>query len=134
MEQREDSSLNCLFDMVLPGNEVKNNSRCYFLLNELLVRKWVPHGDDFVGDPIIQIVVPFKFHESVLKLAHDESGHWGVRKTYNRVLRHFFWPRLKRDVASHIKTCHTCQLTGKPNQNIKPASLLPIPAVSQPHY
>lgn len=47
-----------------------------FLLNELLVRKWVPHGDDFVGDPIIQIVVPVKFRESVLKLAHDESGHW----------------------------------------------------------
>ena len=131
-EQRADSSLEGLFDMVLPEDEVKNNSHGYFLLNELLVRKWVPHGDDFVGDPIIQIVVPVKFRESVLKLAHDESGHWGVKKTYNRVLRHFFWPRLKRDVVSHIKTCHTCQLTGKPNQSIKPAPLLPIPAVSQP--
>lgn len=55
----------------------------------------------------------------------------GVEKTYNRVLRHFFWPRLKRDVVSHLKTCHTCQRTGKPNQRVKPAPLLPIPAVSQ---
>lgn len=132
LEQRADPSLEGLFDMVLPEDEVKNNSHGYFLLNELLVRKWVPHGDDFVGDPIIQIVVPVKFRESVLKLAHDESGHWGVKKTYNRVLRHFFWPRLKRDVASHLKTCHTCQLIGKPNQSVKPAPLLPIPAINQP--
>uniref|UniRef100_A0A3B4TE40 Gypsy retrotransposon integrase-like protein 1 n=1 Tax=Seriola dumerili TaxID=41447 RepID=A0A3B4TE40_SERDU len=132
LEQRADPSLEGLFDMVLSGDEVQNNSHGYFLLKELLVRKWVPHGDDFVGDPIIQVVVPVKFRGSVLKLAHDESGHWGVKKTYNRVLRHFFWPRLKRDVVSHIKTCHTCQLTGKPNQSIKPAPLFPIPAVSQP--
>ncbi len=31
-----------------------------------------------------------------------------------------------------IKTCHNCQLTGKPNQKIKPAPLFPIPAVSPP--
>lgn len=132
LEQRADSSLKGLFDMVLPEDEVKNNSSGYFLLYELLVRKWVPHGVDFMGDPIIQIVVPAKFCESALKLAHDESGHLGVNKTYNRVLRYFFWPRLKRDVTSYIKTCHTCQLTGKPNQSIKSAPLLPIPAVSQP--
>ncbi len=51
----------------------------------------MPHGDDFIGDPIVQVVVPFKFRESVLKQAPDKSGHWG--KTYNRVLRHFYWPR-----------------------------------------
>ena len=78
------------------------------------MRKWVPHGPDFVGDPIFQIVVPSKFHSVVLQVSHDECGHMGVRKTYDRILRYFFWPRLKRDVASCIKTCHTCQLTGKP--------------------
>lgn len=55
-----------------------------------------------------------------------------MRKTYLNVLRHFFWPRVKRDVALYIKTCHVCQLTGKPNQGIKPAPLQPIPAVSEP--
>lgn len=89
-------------------------------------------GENFVGDPVIQIVLPSKFRKSVLRLAHDESGHWGVKKTYDRVLRHFFWPRLKKDVAAYIKTCHTCQLNGKPNQSIKPAPLFPIPAVGQP--
>ena len=41
-------------------------------------------------------------------------------------------PTLKRDVAAFVKTCHTCQIVGKPNQSIKPAPLHPIPAVGQP--
>ena len=131
-EHRADASLKGLFDMVLPASEVKNDSHCYFLLKGLLMRKWVPHGDDFVGDPVLQIVLPSKLRETVLRRAHDDSGHWGVRKTYNRVLKHFFWPKLKRDVSEYVKTCHTCQLAGKPNQVIKPAPLFPIPAVGQP--
>lgn len=56
----------------------------------VLVRKWVPHGEDFVGDPVFQVVIPSKYHGQVLKLAHDRSGHLDVCKTYDRVLRHFF--------------------------------------------
>ena len=39
---------------------------------------------------------------------------------------------MKKDVSRYIKTCRTCQMTGKPNQTIKPAPLFPIPAISQP--
>ncbi len=69
----------------------------------------------------------------MLQTSHgDVAGHMGVRKTYDRILRYFFWPRLKRDVAQFIKTCHTCQRTSKPNQVVKPAPLYPIPAIGQP--
>ncbi len=123
-EQQADVSLKGLFEQVLPEEEARNSSQCYFMHNMLLVRKWVPHGDDFIEEPVFQVALPTKFRESVLKLAH-ESGHWGVRKTYDQVLRHFFWPRLKKDVSVYIKTCHTCQLTGKPNQSLTPAPLFP---------
>lgn len=33
---------------------------------------------------------------------------------------------------AYIKSCHTCQLTSKPNQSLKPAPLCPILAISQP--
>ncbi len=90
----------------------------------MLVRKWIPHGNDFAGDPIMQVVVPEKYRSLVLKISHDKlAGHLGVKKTYDRILR-FFWPKLKKDVSKYIKTCHTCQLTGKPNQKIKPASIV----------
>lgn len=61
--------------------------------------------------------------------SHDGSGHMGVGKTYDRILRHFFWPRMKRDVAAYIRTC---QVTGKPNQSMKVAPLYPISSVDQP--
>ena len=97
------------------------------------MRKWVPSGDCFVGEAIYQTVVPGKFRELVLGVSHgDVAGHLGVRKTYERILRHFLWPRLRGDVSAFIKTCDTCQRVGKPNQSIKPVPLFPVPAVSLP--
>lgn len=96
------------------------------------MRKWVDHKGKVLGNPVFQVVLPLRLREAVLKVAHNESGHSGVNKTYNRVLRHFFWPRVKKDVSAYIKTFHTCQLTDKPNQTLKPAPLFPIPAVGQP--
>lgn len=81
-----------------------------------------------------QVVVPKPFRQSVLSLAHNNfcSGHQGVTKTYNRVLKHFFWPALKKDVSMFCRTCRVCQMMGKPNQVIPPAPLRPIPAVGEP--
>lgn len=81
-----------------------------------------PAWYSFVCDLIIQIVVPEKFREFVLKVAHDQ------------ILRHFFWPRLNHDVSTHThnKTCHKCQLTSKTNQIFRPAPLSPITAITMP--
>ncbi len=132
-EQKADTTLADLFDKVVPDSVVRNIAQCYFLLDGLLVRKWVPHCDRGLGEPFFQIVVPTTLRNKVLQTSHgDVAGHMGVRKTYDRILRYFFWPRLKRDVAQFIKTCHTCQRTSKPNQVVKPAPLYPIPAIGQP--
>lgn len=132
-EQKADTTLSNLFANVVPESVVRDSAMCYFLLGEVLVRKWVPHSDQGLGDPVFQVVVPTVLRNKVLQTSHgDVAGHLGVRKTYDRILRHFFWPRLKRDVAQFIRTCHTCQLTSKPNQVVKPAPLYPIPAIGQP--
>lgn len=55
-----------------------------------------------------------------------------MTKTYKRILKHFFWPGLKKDVVSCCHTCHVCQVTGKPNQKFPPAPLVPIPIVGEP--
>lgn len=75
----------------------------------------MPQWENFDSDPIYQVVVPFRLHSLVLKISHF-----------------FFWPRLKKDVSAYIKSCHTCQLTSKPNQTLRPAPLFPIPAMNQP--
>lgn len=74
-----------LFDCVVPM------SSGYFLSNGLLMRRWVPYGENVAGGVVEQVVLPVKYKQSVLKTAHDSTtGHMGVRKTYDRVLLHFF--------------------------------------------
>ena len=60
------------------------------------------------------------------------SGHVGVKKTYHKILNHFYWPGLKADVSNYCRSCHTCQVVGKPNQVIPKAELQPIPAFDEP--
>lgn len=96
------------------------------------LRYWESGCHTAISDPVYQIVVPSKFCDLVLCIPHDECGHMGVGKTYNRILRDFFWPCVKWSVTGYIKTCQTCPLTGKLNQAIQVALLCPIPAVSQP--
>ncbi|KAK0137068.1 hypothetical protein N1851_026730 [Merluccius polli] len=51
-----------------------------------------------------QIVIPQTYRSEILKLAHDNplSGHLGINKTFDRILRCFFWPGLKGDVRHHV--------------------------------
>ena len=127
--QKSDVSLSSLWDQVVPRHQVGDVAQGYFVQDGMLVRKWLPCDEDVVGAPVFQVVVPQDFRSHVLRTAHDESGHFGVRKTYLSVLKHFFGPRAKKEVAAYIKTCHVCQLTGKPNQRVKPAPLQPISVV-----
>ncbi|KAL2102368.1 hypothetical protein ACEWY4_001536 [Coilia grayii] len=127
--QQGDDELVSILSDALSVDDMKSTSSGYFILDGVLVRKWTA----FSNESVLQIVVPAKYRALVLQTAHgDVAGHFGVRKTYQRLMQHFYWPRLKRSVADFVRTCHVCQLTGKPNQSIKPAPLHPIPAVGQP--
>ena len=131
-EQLADQSLCSLFERAVPADTFESMAHGYCIQNGLLVRKWTPSNETSVGEPWLQVVVPATARSAVMKTAHDMLGHAGVRKTYDRVMRHFFWPKLKRDVAAYVKTCHICQVTGKPNQVVKPAPLQPIPVEATP--
>ena len=42
------------------------------------------------------------------------AGHFGKKKTIERVLARYYWPTLGKDISEYIKTCDACQQTGKP--------------------
>ena len=44
-------------------------------------------------------------------------------KTHKRILQHVHWFKIWRDVQ-YCRTCHTCQMVGKPNQTILTAYYL----------
>ena len=135
-EQGKDVLLGPLFQQCVSDEEAKILPKCYLLVNDVLVRKWrppeVPANDEW--KVLYQIVVPRPYQENLLSLAHDipMAGHLGVSKTYHRLLNHFFWPGIKTSVINYVKSCHECQMKGKPNQVIPKAPLVPIPAFDEP--
>ena len=100
--QRGDPSLEPYFELVANTEASKTKSLVFFLDNDLLMRRWscpAAYGMDW--GVVNQVVVPAAYRNQVLALAHENpwSGHLGIRKTYDRILKHFFWPRLKTSVA-----------------------------------
>lgn len=69
-------------------------------------------------------VVPKNKSAMILSENHDAltAGHLGVFKTFKRIQRHFYWPKMRQDIAKYIRHCTTCQRT-KYDQ-LKPVGLL----------
>lgn len=92
---------------MVPHRQVDDLAQGYFDDDGILVRKWLPCVDDVVGASMFQVLVPQNFRSQVLRVAHDKGGHFGMRKTYLHVLKHFFWPQVKR-MWKHISRHAMC--------------------------
>ena len=136
LEQGRDPELISISKKALSEQDSCKVPVCYFMKNGLLMRKWRPSDvpADHDWEVVHQVVVPKCYRSHIMSVAHDEpmSGHLGVGKTFDRILHHFYWPNLKQSVAEHCKTCHVCQMVGKPNQNPPKAPLKPIPVFDEP--
>ena len=136
IEQEKDPELRALFTQAVSSEEADTMPGCYFIKNGVLMRKWRPPEVSANEEwrVLHQVVVPSSYRNEILSLAHESpmAGHLGVRKTLDRILHHFFWPGLRKDVAEHVRTCHTCQMVGKPNQKVPKAPLKPIPSFEEP--
>ena len=135
-EQQTDPEISKLIFRALPENKISQVPICYYIKNGILMRKWRPYDVPADDEWAVyhQIVVPKSYRHEILSIAHESpmSGHLGINKTYHKIINHFYWPGLKSDVSKYCKTCHTCQMVGKPNQTIPKAQLHPIPAFDEP--
>lgn len=63
----------------------------FFIESGVLQRSWSPAPTGL--HKVHQVVVPKEYRSRVLSLAHNASlaRHLGINKTYQRVLRHFFF-------------------------------------------
>ena len=135
-EQNSDPDVSCLFARSVDESDVSRDPVCFYTMNDVLMRKWrpsdVPTDDGWAVKH--QIVVSSSYRPHIFSLAHvtPMSGHFGIDKTYRRILEHFYWPNLRKDVVEFYRSFYTCQVVGKPNQTLPKASLQPIPAFEEP--
>ena len=56
-------------------------------------------------------MVPAELREEVMRSCHAEplAGHFGFKKTYQRIKERFFWKRMSTDVLSYCESCVPCQ-------------------------
>lgn len=64
---------------------------------------------------------------TILQAYHDSpfGGHFGNRKTYERIKRRYQWGGLKKDVEGHVKRCLKCQLNKRSKLTKMPLVLTP---------
>ncbi|GFY44269.1 retrovirus-related Pol polyprotein from transposon 297 [Trichonephila inaurata madagascariensis] len=125
-EQRDDPSLAAFVkaceqspDLSSAGFSIVNNVLCK--------KKFDPSGKQWLP------VVPKKMRLEILHHFHDEptAGHLGFVRTYHRIRKRFFWPRLFRIVRSYVTHYRECQRR-KAVPLKPPGTLIPIPLAEAP--
>jgi transposase InsO family protein len=87
------------------------------------------HENKNNGVKVMQIMVPLKFRERVMKVAHDGllSGHFGNRKTLERISAHFYFPGIHETVKRYVWSCDICQRNISKGRVVKcPMGKLPL--------
>lgn len=107
--ERADPTLKCCFERVGGADKESDETVAYFLNKEVLLRKWAPSAPDPEYNHVYQVVVPSVYCQNALSIAHESkwSGHLGMNKAYKLVIKHFFWPGLKSNVAKFCRSGQT---------------------------
>ncbi len=53
--------------------------------------------------------VPPHKRQNILHRYHELAGHFAVNETVSNILKHHWWPTLRRDVKDHVSSCEACQ-------------------------
>ena len=104
------------------GTKSENNVS-YIIDNDILCRVY----DGQKGESVTQILVPQTLRKPLLQMAHEclLAGHGGRKRTTERLLSNFFWPRINDDVKNFCRSCDRCQKTAPRVPNI-PLDFMPV--------
>ena len=132
--QREDESLKHTRKLAVGGDQVtskQGNTSSFEYRKDILYRRFLDATPG--SDAILQVVVPLKFRNQVLKLAHESilGGHLGNKKTSEKILMHFFWPGMHADVVRYCRSCEQCQRTS-PKGKVTKVPLGSTPLIDEP--
>ena len=86
--QRDDPTLVAARN-VANGKPDLSGGEGFYYEDDLLYRQWEPKGSESTHDTIHQLVLPAKYQDTALAIAHEIplGGHLGKTKTAQRLLR-----------------------------------------------
>ena len=64
----------------------------------------------------IAIVLPHLYQTELLFRSHDQMGHQEIDKLYQRILKRFEWPRMKKACKKWVTACLSCQQVKDPRK------------------
>ena len=62
------------------------------------------------------IVLPQLYQTELLFRSHDQMGHQGIDKVYQRILKRFEWPGMKKACEKGVTACLSCQQVKDPRK------------------
>ena len=55
-----------------------------------------------------QLVLPLEYHQTILRMLHDDYGHQGLDWTLALVKERFYWSTMNHDATEYVTNCHRC--------------------------
>ena len=84
---------------------------------------------------MLVVTEPEAFAKDILEMYHDSATarHPGIHRTYQQIIRDYWWPDMLKYTRQYIRGCGTCQ-QNKSNTHPNPPLLYPIapPNESEP--
>lgn len=132
--QQKDPDISFVYENLLSGNKRPSNSeavvkssaaRHYWVIwNSLCFTKGLVFKESFQKNGFCkyyQLLVPRTLKQEVLKEAHDArmGGHFGCRKTYEKVKQKYYWYEMKDDVSNWVLKCDVCAADKIPQRKPK---------------
>ena len=62
------------------------------------------------------VVLPQLYQTELLFRSHDQMGHQGIDKVYQRILKRFEWPGMKKACEKWVTACLSCQQVKDPRK------------------
>ncbi|XP_060071934.1 uncharacterized protein LOC132551808 [Ylistrum balloti] len=106
--QKSDESMAKIREMAVSGDvkERRDGGKSHFFTRNSLVYREYNSPSSLQGRIFKQLVVPSKYRQKVMRLAHDSmmAGHLGAKRTSDKIMAEFYWPGLLSDVTRYILT------------------------------
>ena len=134
MKQKEDPDIKFVYESILKGCKRPDSSdtvtkspaaRNYWIIwdslkmsNGLLYKESLQKNGE---SKYFQLLVPRSLKKEVLGEVHNGvmGGHFGCRKTYEKVKIKYYWYEMKNDVNSWVLSCEQCASDKTPHKRPK---------------